>query len=148
MARAVIRVYPGRITVLRPVLIAFMTDPNDGVIKDLVRRGNVVMLVAKTFVRVRTGRLRTLIRKQVNAKKMRVDVIAGKSGLTRYTMFEHDGTNPHIITAKKMRGRGKRRRKGMLRFTVNGQVVFRRSVKHPGTRGSQFLVRALPFAAG
>lgn len=148
MARAVIRVYPGRITVLRPELIAFMTDPNDGVIKDLVRRGNVVMLVAKTFVRVRTGRLRTLIRKQVNAKKMRVDVIAGKSGLTRYTMFEHDGTNPHIITAKKMRGRGKRRRKGMLRFTVNGQVVFRRSVKHPGTTGSQFLVRALPFAAG
>lgn len=148
MARAVIRVHPGRITVLRPELIAFMTDPNDGVIKDLVRRGNVVMLVAKTFVRVRTGRLRTLIRKQVNAKKMRVDVIAGKSGLTRYTMFEHDGTNPHIITAKKMRGRGKRRRKGMLRFTVNGQVVFRRSVKHPGTTGSQFLVRALPFAAG
>lgn len=148
MARTVIRVHPGQITVLRPELIAFMTDPNDGVIKDLVRRGNVVMLVAKTFVRVRTGRLRTLIRLQVNAKKMRVDVVAGKSGLTPYTMFEHDGTNPHIITAKKMRGRGKRRRQGMLRFTVNGQVVFRRSVMHPGTSGSQFLVRALPFAAG
>ena len=148
MARIVIHVKPGQITVLRPELIAFMTDPNDGVIKDLVRRGNVVMLVAKTFVRVRTGRLRTLIRKQVNAKKMRVDVIAGKSGLTPYTMFEHDGTNPHLIVAKKMRGRGKRRRPGMLRFTVNGQVVFRRSVMHPGTTGSQFLVRALPFAAG
>lgn len=148
MARMVVKVKPGQITVLRPELIAFMTDPDDGVIKDLVRRGNVVMLVAKTFVRVRTGRLRTLIRKQVNAKKMRVDVIAGRAGLTPYTMFEHDGTNPHIITAKKMRGRGKRRRRGMLRFTINGQVVFRRSVKHPGTTGSQFLVRALPFAAG
>ena len=148
MARMVVRVYSGPVTILRPQLVAFMTDPNDGVIKDLVRRGNVVMLVSKTFVRVRTGRLRTLIRMQVNAKKMRVDVVAGRSGLTPYTMFEHDGTNPHLITAKKTRGRGKKRRKGMLRFTVNGQVMFRRSVMHPGTTGSQFLVRALPFAAG
>lgn len=148
MARMAVRAYPGPITILRPQLAEFVTDPNDGVIKDLVRRGNVVMLVSKTFVRIRTGRLRSTIRVVVNAKRARVDVIAGKSGLTRYTMFEHDGTNPHIITAKKMRGRGKRRRKGMLRFTVGGQVVFRRSVRHPGTTGSQFLVRALPFAAG
>lgn len=148
MARIIVRVRSGPITILKPEMKAWMSDPNEGVMKDLVRRGNVVMLVARTFVRVRTGRLRTLIRKQVNYNKHRVDVIAGKSGLTRYTMFEHDGTPPHIITAKKMRGRGKKRRKGMLRFTVGGQVVFRRSVRHPGTTGSQFLVRALPFAAG
>jgi hypothetical protein len=148
MARMVVRVYAGPITVLRPELAAFITDPNGGVMKDLVRRGNVVMLVSKTFVRVRTGRLRTLIRLQINAKKAHVTIMAGRPGLTPYTMFEHDGTNPHIITAKKTRGRGKKRRKGMLRFTVGGQVVFRRSVQHPGTTGSQFLVRALPFAAG
>lgn len=147
MARMVVRVQPGAITILRPELAAFITDPNDGVMKDLVRRGNVVMLVAKTFVRVRTGRLRTLIRLQVNYKKANVTIVAGRTGLTPYTMFEHDGTSPHIITAKK-RGRGKKRRAGYLRFTVGGQVVFRRSVKHPGTTGSQFLVRALPFAAG
>lgn len=148
MARMVVRVYGGPVVLLKGPLKLFLTDPNDGVIKDLVRRGNVVMLVSKTFVRIRTGRLRSTIRLVVNAKRSRVDVLAGKSGLTRYTMFEHDGTNPHIITAKKMRGRGKKRRKGMLRFTVGGQVVFRRSVRHPGTTGSQFLVRALPFAAG
>jgi hypothetical protein len=147
MARIIVRVRAGEITLLRPELAAFITDPNDGVMKDLVRRGNVVMLVAKTFVRVRTGRLRTLIRLQVNAKKASVTVMAGRPGLTPYTMFEHDGTHPHIITAKN-RGRGKKRRAGYLRFTVGGQVVFRRSVKHPGTTGSQFLVRALPFAAG
>lgn len=148
MARMIVRAYPGPVTILRPELQAFITDPNGDVFKDLVRRGTVVMLVSKTFVRVRSGRLKTLIRLQRNAKKAHVTIVAGRSGLTPYTMFEHDGTNPHVITAKKMRGRGKKRRKGMLRFTVGGQVVFRRSVYHPGTTGSQFLVRALPFAAG
>jgi hypothetical protein len=30
---------------------------------------------------------------------------------------------------------------------INGQVVFRTQVKHPGTTGTLFLTMALPYAA-
>lgn len=42
-----------------------------------------------------------------------------------------NGTRPHII-----------RGKPVLRFVVNGQVLFRRFVKHPGTAERPFLAEA------
>ncbi|MEU0059072.1 hypothetical protein [Streptomyces sp. NPDC006334] len=49
--------------------------------------------------------------------------------------FVLDGTRPHLIRP--------RRRNGVLRFEVDGQVVFTRLVRHPGTRANPFLQRAL-----
>jgi hypothetical protein len=51
----------------------------------------------------------------------------------RYAAAVHDGTGPHIIRARK---------KKALRFQYHGQVVFAKSVRHPGTRGRPFLRRA------
>lgn len=48
------------------------------------------------------------------------------------------GTRPHIIRP--------RRPGGVLRFTVNGQVVYARYVNHPGTRPNDFLKDALRAA--
>ena len=52
-----------------------------------------------------------------------------------HTLFVHNGTRPHLIRP--------RRRGGMLRFVVDGRVVYARLVRHPGYRGDPFLTRAL-----
>ncbi|KQW06933.1 hypothetical protein [Streptomyces sp. Root369] len=49
--------------------------------------------------------------------------------------FVLDGTRPHLIKP--------RRRNGVLRFEVDGQVVYTRLVRHPGTRPNNFMARAL-----
>lgn len=53
-------------------------------------------------------------------------------------LYVTGGTRPHIIRP--------RRPGGVLRFTVNGQVVYARYVNHPGTRRNDFLKDALRAA--
>ncbi|MFF4391436.1 hypothetical protein ACFY0G_32305 [Streptomyces sp. NPDC001552] len=50
------------------------------------------------------------------------------------TTFVLNGTRPHLIRP---------RRKKVLRFVVDGEVVFTNLVRHPGTRANDFLGRAL-----
>lgn len=51
-----------------------------------------------------------------------------------YAEFVNDGTRPHVIRPRTAKA---------LRFTVGGRVVYARVVRHPGTRGTRFLDRAL-----
>lgn len=128
-----VTLYPGE-----PKL--FVNDPTGPVIRDLFRRMTRVKFESRKLVRVRTGRLFSTIDTRIGATKARgvhVDVVAGGKGI-KYTGYEHDGTAPHEIRA---------RRKKFLRFVMNGQVVFRRRVWHPGTTGTLFLTMALPYAA-
>lgn len=121
------------------------TDP--GIRRDLHRRMKTRVLPgAKRMVGVDTGRLRANTREQsgvlatVGPYSQVVSGWRGSQGGARsYVMPHHDGTPPHIIRARRTNGR--------LRFTVGGRVVFRRQVRHPGTRGTKFLTRALPLAA-
>jgi hypothetical protein len=53
-------------------------------------------------------------------------------------LYVTGGTRPHRIRP--------RRPGGVLRFTVNGQVVFARYVNHPGTQPNDFLKQALRAA--
>lgn len=128
-----VTLYPGEPTL-------FMNDPDGPVRRNLDIRMTRAQAGARRMVRVRTGRLLSSIRKNrgTSARGPYVDLIAGGAGI-RYTMFEHDGTRPHIIRA---------RRRKSLRFMSGGQVVFAKSVRHPGTTGTQFLTRALPLAGG
>ncbi|KUN37671.1 hypothetical protein AQJ30_15415 [Streptomyces longwoodensis] len=50
-------------------------------------------------------------------------------------LYVVQGTRPHLIRP--------RRRGGVLRFEVGGDVVYTRLVRHPGTRPNNFLARAL-----
>jgi hypothetical protein len=127
-----VKLYPGE-----PKL--FVDDPDGPVLRDLLRRMTRVKFESRKLVRVRTGRLFSTIdtRAGATAKGPYVAVVAGGKGI-KYTGYEHDGTAPHIIRA---------RRRKYLRFMVNGQVVFRKQVKHPGTTGTLFLEMALPYAA-
>jgi len=47
--------------------------------------------------------------------------------------FLENGTRAHIIEAKRAKA---------LKFSVNGQMLFRRRVQHPGTKGAYFLTQA------
>lgn len=113
-------------------------DPST--LNDLERRMAKVKGGARATVRRRTGYLYSTIRNNngVDAQGVYVDTIAGARD-TRYTMIEHDGSKPHIITP---------RRRKTLRFVAGGRVVFATKVRHPGTKGSEFLTRSLPLAAG
>jgi hypothetical protein len=56
--------------------------------------------------------------------------VVSAAGATR---FLECGTNAHTITARRAKA---------LRFVSNGEVVFRRSVRHPGTRPRPFMREA------
>lgn len=53
---------------------------------------------------------------------------------TSYSLFVHEGTEPHLISAKPG---------GVLAFSMHGETVFATSVNHPGTKARPFLRDAL-----
>jgi hypothetical protein len=55
----------------------------------------------------------------------------------KHAKSQEFGARPHIIRA---------RRAKMLRFVVGGRVVFRKFVRHPGNKPTQFLFRATHWA--
>lgn len=128
-----VRLYPGE-----PQLWA--NHPGGEVWRDLDRRMRRVQVGAERRVRVRTGRLLATIRREPTMFRRypAMLVVAGRTGM-KYTGYEHDGTPPHIIEA---------RRKKTLKFEVGGVTVFAQRVKHPGTKGTFFLTKSLPLAAG
>jgi hypothetical protein len=134
----------GPVTLLPGEPQGFANDPQEGVMYDLRYRLFLISGLAKARVQVDLGFTLTTIRDTVSRNVRRYpygDVIAGKAGARRpgggpRTVPEilDKGSRPHVIRA---------RRRKALRFVVNGRVMFRRSVMHPGTRGSGFLTRSL-----
>ncbi len=84
--------------------------------------------IARNNAPHRTGRLDSSIRGELTSR----GDLAAKAVLeagAKYASFVADGTRPHAIRA---------RRKSTLRFLSGGVHVFRRQVKHPGTRPNEF----------
>ena len=121
------------------VIRSIFRDEHGPVGRDLDARSRRVLARARTLVGVRSGTLLASLRRESGQGPggPYVDVVAGVRGLTTYLGYHHDGTPPHVIRA---------RRRHALRFTVGGRVVFARSVRHPGSRGTRFLTRALDAA--
>ncbi len=121
------------------VIQSIFRDSNGPVGRDLDARSRRVLARARTLVGVRSGTLLASLRRESGQGPggPYVDVVAGVRGLTTYLGWHHDGAPPHVIRA---------RRRHALRFTVGGRVVFARSVRHPGSRGTRFLTRALDAA--
>ena len=121
------------------VIQSIFRDSNGPVGRDLDGRSRRVLARARTLVGVQSGTLLASLRRESGhtAAGPSVDVVAGVRGLTTYLGYHHDGTPPHVIRA---------RRRHALRFTVGGRVMFARSVRHPGSRGTRFLTRALDAA--
>lgn len=108
--------------------------PGGLVYRNMERR---VRRVEEEAIRLAPGRMGRTIRAQIQR---------GPGGEFRgvvnvrhpAALYVTGGTRPHIIRP--------RRPGGVLRFMVNGQVVYARYVNHPGTKPNDFLLRALRAA--
>jgi hypothetical protein len=113
-------------------------DEDGPVGRDLDRRAARVQGEARRLVRKRTRRLHdSIIVRETFDPRGQARVIGSPLD---YARWEHDGTRKHLILPKRTGGR--------LAFywpKVGRRVAFRK-VNHPGTRGTKFLVRALPAA--
>lgn len=101
---------------------------------ELRRVGPMVVNRAKILAPVDTGRLRAAIgpprysRTWTLRPQVTIDVNVDYAG------FVNDGTRPHVIRPKNAQ---------VLRFVVDGRVVFAKVVHHPGTRAHPFMDRAV-----
>lgn len=138
MAKTVISIKPGKVTLDPGEPARYVTDPAGPVIRDLDRRMTRVALNVRHLTPVRTGLTLSTVRKQPRffARSVAVDVIMGGGGAAPIGVLE-EGSPPHEIRA---------RRRKALRFIVGGRVVFRRRVWHPGTKGHHMLTLSLPLA--
>lgn len=97
----------------------------------LVESANYILVEMQARVPVKTRRL-------YNSLEIRADgnrVIIGPNLLVApYAPYVDRGTRPHEIVPK--------RPGGVLKFTVNGQVVYARKVHHPGTQAQPFVLPA------
>ncbi|MDU3214400.1 MAG: hypothetical protein E6672_00945 [Negativicoccus succinicivorans] len=91
----------------------------------------------------RTGLLERSV--QVDTRyAYQADVYLNES-MAKYGPFVHGGTKPHRIFPKRKEF-GKKRR--ALRWVGDGQFVFARGVRHPGTKADPFLHEALQSSRG
>lgn len=97
-------------------------------VTDLCRK---IMNQATIDAPVDTGFLRAYHKMAV--KSMRSQIKGTVYNTAKYSAAVHDGSPPHIIRARK---------KKALRFEIGGEVVFARSVRHPGTKGRPWLLEA------
>lgn len=114
-------------------------DPDGPVGQDLDNRSRRVLERARATVPVRTGRLRTTLRREHGQAVLGPyhDVVAGFQGTTPYLGYVLFGAEPHIIRPTRAKA---------LRFRAGGKIVFSQKVSHPGNRADNFLLRALNAA--
>jgi len=74
----------------------------------------------------RTGRLRRSIRKRLNLAALEAEV----APTVEYAVYVEVGTRPHVIRPVRAQA---------LRFEVEGEIVFARLVRHPGTKPNPFV---------
>lgn len=114
---------------LDDVALNFMLDhPKGDVGKHLRRIGLEIMISAKAMVGVRTGKLRRSISMR-QGRKSRYQYVAVGSDVS-YAYMHHEGTSKHEIRAREGR---------IMRFNVDGRVVYARKVNHPGTKPRKYL---------
>jgi|SRR5579884_1179789 len=87
--------------------------------------GDVVFGLFRVFMPVKSGRMLAS-----STLSFRNDLTAEIRTNSGYGQFVDQGSDTHVIRAK----RGK-----ALRFQVGSQVIFRRQIYHPGSRGAHFV---------
>ena len=102
----------------------------------LVKRAVPVQAAITRGCPKHTGTLASTIRKRDGRDRrgVFVDVVVGREGLTPYLGYILNGTPPHLIAARNAKA---------LRFVMDGVVVFRQLVRHPGTQPNNFMERGL-----
>jgi hypothetical protein len=121
----------------------FVNAPGEPIRVELDRRAGNVQRYQQRRCPRRTGRLVSTSRKNPGRFGLRpyVDVVIGRPGMTDYLGYILFGTHAHEIRATLNRPNAH------LRFTSHGQVVYARSVWHPGTKANPFVQESLREAA-
>jgi len=124
----------GARTVIDPTKLAeWLRSPSGPVVRELLVAGDLVKAKAKTLVGIDTGKLRDSIVKRMTQTPKGPETLVGSPA--EYALWHHEGTDPHVIRAKKPGG--------VLTFMWKGKRVFFASVRHPGTKPNHFLTDAL-----
>ena len=108
----------------------FRSSKNGPIGRDLMRRGRMLQALAKGSVNKRTGALAASIYLNYHTALNPYITVGSRM---RYALYVHEGTSPHTI-----RSRGR-----VMRFVVNGRVIYATKVNHPGTRAQKYLSRHL-----
>jgi HK97 gp10 family phage protein len=97
----------------------------------LISGANYIKAEMESRVPVDTGNLR----ESIGIKVLSDRVIIGPDAVQApYAIYVEEGTKPHLIKPKSPGG--------TLRFVIDGQVVYAKSVQHPGTKAQPFIVPA------
>jgi hypothetical protein len=107
--------------------------PGGLVYRDMTRR---LLRVEAEAVRSAPGSMGATIRAQIRSAGRDFEGVITVNHPA--ALFVTLGTRPHRISP--------RRPGGVLRFTVDGRVVYAKYVNHPGNRPNEFLRDALRFA--
>lgn len=113
--------------------------------RHLIERGEIVKQAAKAQAPRKTGCLQDSIVKRVEdygdsfAIRIVSDTTPCSPTRTSYSLWVHEGTQPHTITAKNG---------GVLSFMWQGERVYFKSVQHPGTKANKYLADNLRLFAG
>jgi hypothetical protein len=114
-------------------------ESRDGMVgRDLERRATRVQLAAKAQAGVQSGQLKASIHKRwTETSGDRLTIQVGSP--VRHARVHHDGSRAHVIRARSARP--------MRWIDENtGNVVFARTVHHPGTRSNRYLTDNLRLA--
>ena len=90
----------------------------------LVESANFLLTEMEVRVPVDTGELRESLGVRVEPKR----VLVGPSA--KHAPYVEFGTGPHVIKAKSGKA---------LAFKVNGRIIYRKQVHHPGTKAQPFV---------
>lgn len=141
MAEVKIRVAvkAGRVRVAPDAYEQLLPDDDAGILRDMLRRGQLVLEQMYREAPKDTGLLQATFRLQARTAGggYGATVIAGREGVTDYLRYILEGTPPHEIRARRARA---------LRFVAGGRVRFATRVRHPGTAANDFILRSLPAA--
>lgn len=108
-------------------------DRDGEVGRDLYRRGLRLQALAKASAPIESGRLKESIYLRYSKGASNPSIIVGSE--LNYAYYVHEGVRPHQIMPDQP-GR-------MLRFQVNGRIVYATKVNHPGQAPQRYLTRHL-----
>lgn len=86
------------------------------------------------MVNERTGKLLDSLQPEMEFNTAGWPISGSVQATAPYALMVHDGTRPHVISARAGR---------VLAFPMNGGMMYRQSVNHPGTSAKPYLARAL-----
>lgn len=124
--------YDVDLKLFHPALDQLLNNPDGKVGRMLKRKGDILVILAKSQVGVKTGALKASIHMR-HYRDGRGQYIKVGSSL-QHALVHHEGSRPHLIRPNKAQ---------VLRFSKQGRMITTRLVRHPGTKPNHYLTRNL-----